>query len=273
MRLLHWLTAGLILSSTACWAADNEAYIDQLGEYATIYVEQDGSANSLGGVDGPIWYSNPAMMYGDGQNVDIRQVGSGNYLKFSIFTKLEDYEYTRTGVTCTGVCGEADANEFVVYTTGYGNLGTVNVNADGEVETSGIALYLSETGDFNESNISITGLKHTVVLLTMGDVNTFNSVTTGEENFSYASVTGYLNNISITQSGTKGLVILDIAGNQNTATVTQSGGGALGHWTNLSVSGNLNTHTIAQSGTAADSVVDIKTTGGSNNFNINVNSR
>jgi poly(3-hydroxybutyrate) depolymerase len=112
-----------------------------------------------------------------------------------------------------------------------------------------------------------------VVLLTMGDVNTFNSVTTGEENFSYASVTGYLNNISITQSGTKGLVILDIAGNQNTATVTQSGGGALGHWTNLSVSGNLNTHTIAQSGTAADSVVDIKTTGGSNNFNINVNSR
>ena len=63
------------------------------------------------------------------------------------------------------------------------------------------------------------------------------------------------------------------AGNQNTATITQSGGGALGHWTNLSVSGNLNTHTIAQSGIAVDSTVDVKTTGSSNNFNINVNSR
>jgi hypothetical protein len=66
---------------------------------------------------------------------------------------------------------------------------------------------------------------------------------------------------------------LDITGNQNTATITQSGGGALGHWTNLSVSGNLNTHTIAQSGITADSTVDIKTTGSSNNFNINVNSK
>jgi hypothetical protein len=271
MRFLYCLTAALIVSSAACWAADNEAYIDQLGDYATIYVEQDGSANRLGGVDGPIWYANPAIMYGDGQNVDIRQVGSGNYLKFSIFTNFEDSE-DREGLTCSD-CSLSTPNTFVYYSTGFGNIGTVNVNADGETETSGISLYVVETGDFNENNIAITGMRNTVLLLTTGDVNTYNSVTSGVDNLSLASVTGYLNNISITQSGTKGLIILDIAGNQNTATVTQSGGGALGHWTNLSVSGNLNTHTIAQSGTAADSVVDIKTTGGSNNFNINVNSR
>jgi hypothetical protein len=67
MKFRYWLTAGLIFSSVSCWAADNEAYIDQLGEYSTIYVEQDGSANRLGGVDGPIWYANPSIMYGDGQ--------------------------------------------------------------------------------------------------------------------------------------------------------------------------------------------------------------
>ena len=271
MRLLHWLTAGLILSSAACWAADNEAYIDQLGDYATIYVEQDGSANRLGGVDGPIWYANPAQMYGDGQNVDIRQIGSGNLLKFSISTNFEDSE-KRVGLTCSD-CSLADSNAFVYYSTGYGNLGTVNVNADGKTETSGISLYVVETGDFNENNISITGLRNTVLLITSGDVNTYNSITSGEDNLSFAGVTGYLNNVSITQSGKKGLIILDIAGNQNTANITQSGGGALGHWTTLSVSGNLNTHTIAQSGIAADSTVDIRTTGSSNNFNINVNSR
>lgn len=270
MRLLHWLTAGLTLSSAACWAADNEAYIDQLGDYATIYVEQDGSSNRLGGVDGPIWYSNPAMMHGDGQNVDIRQIGSGNYLKFSIVTDFEDRE-DRVGLTCTK-CGLADPNTFVYYSTGFGNIGTVNVNADGETETSGISLYVVETGDFNENNIAITGMRNTVLLLTTGDVNTYNSITSGSDNLSFAGLTGYLNNISITQSGTKGLVILDMAGNQNTATITQSGGGAQGHSTNLSVSGNLNTHAITQSGTAADSVVNIKTTGGSNTFNINVNS-
>jgi hypothetical protein len=161
----------------------------------------------------------------------------------------------------------------VYYSTGFGNIGTVNVNADGETETSGISLYVVETGDFNENNIAITGMRNTVLLLTTGDVNTYNSITSGVDNLSLASVTGYLNNISITQSGTKGLIILDIAGNQNTATITQSGGGALGHWTNLSVSGNLNTHTVAQSGIAVDSTVDVKTTGSSNNFNINVNSR
>lgn len=273
MRLLRWLTAGMIVSSATCWAADNEAYIDQLGEYATIYVEQDGSANRLGGVDGPIWYANPAMMYGDGQNVDIRQSGSGNDLKFSIFTKLEDSK-DREGLTCSD-CKLSTPNTFVYYSTGYGNLGYVDVNSDGKTETAGISLYVVEIGDFNKTNISITGLRNTVLLLTAGDLHTYNSVTSGADNLSFASVTGYLNNISITQSGTKGLVTLDMPdkGNQNTVTVTQSGGGAFGHWTNLYVSGNLNTHTIAQSGTAADSVVDIKTTGSSNNFNINVNSK
>ncbi len=271
MRLLHWLTAGLILSSAACWAADNEAYIDQLGDYATIYVEQDGSANRLGGVDGPIWYANPAMMYGDGQNVDIRQIGSGNYLKFSIITNFEDSE-DRAGLTCTD-CKLSTPNTFVYYSTGYGNIGYVDVNSDGKTETSGISLYVVETGDFNETNISITGMRNTVLLLTNGDVNTYNSITSGADNLSFAGVTGYLNNVSITQSGTKGLIILDMAGNHNTATITQSGGGAQGHVATLSVSGNLNTHTIAQSGIAVDSTVDVKTTGSSNNFNINVNSR
>ena len=75
MKFRYWLTIGFIFSSLSCWAADNEAYIDQLGDYSTIYVEQDGSANKLIGVYGPSMPSNPSKIYGDGINVDIRQVG------------------------------------------------------------------------------------------------------------------------------------------------------------------------------------------------------
>jgi hypothetical protein len=267
MKFIYYLTLGLIFSSATCWAADNEAYIDQLGEYSTIYVEQDGSANRLGGIDGPIWYANPSIMYGDGQNVDIRQIGSGNYLKFSIITNFDENDKSST------IIDDAKSNTFIYYSTGYGNLGNVNINADGENETSGISLYVIEDGDFNKNNISITGLRNSVLLLTKGDVNTFNSITSGEDNLAFANVVGYLNNISITQSGKIGLIILDINGNQNTANITQSGGGAIGHWTNLTVSGNLNNYNVTQSGISADSFVDIKTTGSNNNFTIRTNTK
>jgi PBP1b-binding outer membrane lipoprotein LpoB len=276
MRLLYWLTAGLILSSAACWAADNEAYIDQLGDYATIYVEQDGSGNRLIGQRGPVMETNPAQMHGDGNYVDIRQVGSGNLLKFSINSKFDGDTVTRReNLKCTETnCGQLDTgNTFIYYVYGYGSKSSIDVNADGKEETAAVTLYVLEEGDFNSTSLSITGLRNSAIVLMNGDSNIYAGLIGNKDNIQYATITGSQNNISGTQSGTMGIIHYVVSGNLNIASVKQEGGAALGHYARVEISGNTNSVAVEQKGLSADNILDLKTTGSNNNFNIKSNSK
>ena len=276
MKFRYCLTIGFIFSSLSCWAADNEAYIDQLGDYSTIYVEQDGSANKLIGVYGPSMPSNPSKIYGDGINVDIRQVGSGNLLRFSINSKTDSNSITyRDRPSCTETnCNQIDTgNTFIYYVNGYGSISSINVNADGKQETAGISLYVNEEGDFNKTNLGITGLRNQFIIIDKGDQNSFTGLSSNRDNYVYSIVTGSKNSLQSTQSGTMGTIYYNVSGNLNIASVTQEGGGVLGHYSKIEVSGNSNTISVEQKGLSNDTIVDLKTTGSNNNFNIKSNSK
>ena len=276
MKFRYWLTIGFIFSSLSCWAADNEAYIDQLGDYSTIYVEQDGSANKLIGVYGPSMPSNPSKIYGDGINVDIRQVGSGNLLRFSINSKTDSNSITyRDRPSCTETnCNQIDTgNTFIYYVNGYGSISSINVNADGKQETAGISLYVNEEGDFNKTNLGITGLRNQFIIIDKGDQNSFTGLSSNRDNYVYSMVTGSKNSLQSTQNGTMSTIYYNVSGNLNIASVTQEGGGVLGHYSKIEVSGNSNTISVEQKGLSNDTIVDLKTTGSNNNFNIKSNSK
>jgi len=276
MKFRYWLTAGLIFSSVSCWAADNEAYIDQLGDYSTIYVEQDGSANKLIGVYGPSMPTNPSKIYGDGTNVDIRQIGSGNLLRFSINSKTDSNSITyRDRPECTETnCNQIDiGNTFIYYVYGYGSISSINVNSDGKQETAGVSLYVLEEGDFNKTSLSITGLRNEFIVIDKGDQNIFTGLSSNRDNYVYSTVIGSKNNLQSNQSGTMGTIYYNVNGNLNVASVTQEGGGILGHYSKIEISGNSNTIAVEQKGLSNDTIIDLKTIGSNNNFNIKSNSK
>lgn len=276
MKFRYWLIAGLFFSSLSCWAADNEAYIDQLGDYSTIYVEQDGSTNKLIGIYGPSMPTNSSKIYGDGTYVDVRQIGSGNLLRFSINSKTDSNSITyRDKLECTETnCNQIDtSNTFIYYVYGYGSISSINVNDDGKQETAGISLYVLEEGDFNKTNLNITGLRNQFVVIDKGDQNSFIGLSGNRDNYVYSVITGSKNNLQSTQSGTMGTIHYNVNGNLNTASISQEGGGALGHYSKIEISGNSNTVAVEQKGLSNDTIVDLKTTGSNNNFNIKSNSK
>jgi hypothetical protein len=220
--------------------------------------------------------TNPSKIYGDGTNVDIRQIGSGNLLRFSINSKTDSNSITyRDRPSCTETnCNQIDTgNTFIYYVNGYGSISSINVNADGKQETAGISLYVNEEGDFNKTNLGITGLRNQFIIIDKGDQNSFTGLSSNRDNYVYSVVTGSKNSLQSTQSGTMGTIYYNVSGNLNIASVTQEGGGVLGHYSKIEVSGNSNTITVEQKGLSNDTIVDLKTTGSNNNFNIKSNSK
>jgi hypothetical protein len=69
------------------------------------------------------------------------------------------------------------------------------------------------------------------------------------------------------------MINIATVGASNATTVTQTGGGVNGHQATVDINGSSNTTTIVQAGTSADSVVNLKSVGNTNTFNINTNTR
>ena len=76
------LTAILVLSAmtTLGYAADNSIYIDQSGDFNNITINQDGAGNQVRGLSavGSNDPTAPAIIRGNGVNVNINQVGTNN---------------------------------------------------------------------------------------------------------------------------------------------------------------------------------------------------
>ena len=84
---------GLLLLSLVCYAGDNQAYIDQAGGFSSIYILQDGVGNGLYGIGGPAMTTNPAIIHGDGNAVNIQQIGSNDQLQFGINATSVSYTH------------------------------------------------------------------------------------------------------------------------------------------------------------------------------------
>ena len=68
----------LILFLSIGLFADNEIYIDQTGDNASIDIEQLGSTNIIGGDDAVSGTMTAAILNGTGMTLDINQIGSSN---------------------------------------------------------------------------------------------------------------------------------------------------------------------------------------------------
>ena len=77
----------LAIISMFSYAADNSIYIDQAGDNAVISVTQDGAGNVVRGIQGTgTSNATPARIQGDGNQVTVTQIGSGNTLSMGVNT-------------------------------------------------------------------------------------------------------------------------------------------------------------------------------------------
>ena len=227
----------LMLSLTVM--ADNEIFINQSGNNASIDLEQLGSGNLIGGDDAISGTMTKAIFSGTGWTLDINQIGSSN--KF-----LTDGMY---GDNFTGFYEfDGDSNEFEwsMDTTGLNGADYVNVNVDvtgsfntadvdlGETaEVSYLDLDWTILGDSNEIEFDLDSAYATNFMDINGDSNelTFEGsgygASSSDAGYFYLDLDGDSNVFSITQSSTLARDWLKIESNVSNGhiCIVQSDGG------------------------------------------------
>ena len=243
-----------LVMSVGVYAVDNSIYIDQAGDNATINISQDGAGNRVRGIQGTgTGNTTPAVINGDGMQIDITQVGAGNVLNMGI-----------QSTTANG----SDPTSVNYNVSGGNNTGTINLNADGQGTNASTTLDITQTGGNNVANINVLGSKNTLTAVQSGGSATLNSTVNASETTQTINTSGGTgNSVTTNLTGDKGTVVVDFVGASNTASITQAGGGTAGHSTTLDVNGSSNSYTINQSGTI-DTTVNIKTSGSGNTFGI-----
>ena len=117
----------LILFLSIGLFADNEIYIDQTGDNASIDIEQLGSTNIIGGDDAVSGTMTAAILNGTGMTLDINQIGSSNkfltdgilgdsftgFFEFDGDSNEWDFSMDTTGLNT------ADGNDINIDVTGY----------------------------------------------------------------------------------------------------------------------------------------------------------
>jgi hypothetical protein len=265
MKKLQVLLFGLIAWTGVALAIDNSTYIDQSGDYTSILVQQDGAGNTVRGVSSAS-RDTSAVMYGDGNYINIEQKGSGNTLGFGIQTKATSdslswtSEYTQSAMT---------SNSYVYTVTGNNNTTVIDSNADGKTTSYGNGVYLQQVGSANSVSMILRGTTNGVSAGVFGDNNTFNSAIEGANNVQDVFIIGNSNLLSLTQSGDNNGVIGGLAGYGNSVTLIQRDFGRTVH---LDVAGSSNSITISQAGTS-DSPVNLRFTGSYNAYVVNTNTR
>ena len=179
MRILIalFLSVGLL--------ADNEIYIDQTGNNASIDLEQLGSTNIIGGDDAVAGTMTKAVLNGLTMTLDINQIGSSNkfltdgilgdsftgFFEFDGDSNEWDFSMDTTGLNT------ADGNDINIDVTGSFNLADIDI-----AEVSG-ASYLDIDwiidGDSNDAEVDIDADYATMYMDILGDSNDLTFIQSG----------------------------------------------------------------------------------------------
>ena len=253
-NLANAIAAMFLVMSVNVFAVDNSIYIDQTGDNATINISQDGAGNRVRGIQGVgSGNTTPAVINGDGMQVDITQVGAGNVLNLGIVST------TANGSSPTSVSYNV---------SGGGNTGTINLNANGQGTNASSTIDITQTNGNNITNVNMLGSNNSLTANQSGGsaqlVSTVNANNTTQ---TINTSGGTDNRVTTNLTGDKGTVVVDLVGASNHASITQEGGSTAGHYAKLDVAGSNNTYTVNQSGTI-DTTVNIKTVGSGNTFGI-----
>ena len=201
----------LILFLSIGLFADNEIYIDQTGDNASIDIEQLGSTNIIGGDDAVSGTMTAAILNGTGMTLDINQIGSSNkfltdgilgdsftgFFEFDGDSNEWDFSMDTTGLNT------ADSNDININFTGSFNLADIDI-----AEVSGASFLDIDwiiTGDSNDAEVDIDADYAVMYMDILGDSNDLTFIQSGYGNSSSDSKYFYL----------------DLEGDSNTAVIKQ----------------------------------------------------
>ena len=211
--------------------ADNEIYIDQTGDNASIDIEQLGSTNIIGGVDAVAGTMTAAVLNGGTMTLDINQIGSSN--KF-----LTDGIY---GTNFTGFFEfDGDSNEW-----------------DFSMDTSGL-----NTADSNDINIDVSGS------FNLADIDIAEVSGASFLDIDWI-ITGDSNDAEVDIDADYAKMYMDIFGDSNDLTFIQSGYGASSSdrkYFSLDLDGSNNTAVIKQQSTLAADWLTIESNASNSNI-------
>jgi hypothetical protein len=255
-KLSAILLSAVMLATGLTMAADNSIYVDQAGDNATVTVVQDGGGNVVRGLPGAgTSDTTPASIQGDGNQVSVSQIGSGNTVKLGV--------KTTTGQTVINYALTNSMNSNAVIDIGSGqvpgNANTINITQDGNAATANVR----SRGAGNTATIDTSGGANNSATIGMTGDNITGTITT---------TLGGGNDVSLDLQSPGGSASVTAGGSTNTVTVQQTGG-ASGHQTTVELLGSGNTVGIQQQGAAGDNIANIKSAGSGNTFSINQNNR
>jgi len=247
------LTAILVLSAMASLghAADNSIYIDQSGDFNNITMNQDGAGNQVRGLSavGSNDPTAPAIIRGNGVNVNINQVGTNNKMNLGIDANM----------------GSSKSVDFTYSTVNQGNLTGNNNVATFQLGTNSIKaidtiVNVTQLNGGNTANVAMTGSDNQLTAIQSGGGATLVSTVAADgtrQDITTAGGTG--NSVTTNLTGNNGNVYVNVMGATNTIDIAQSGsGGSTGHQAWMDINGTGNSVTLAQSGSNNANVFNLK---------------
>ena len=201
----------ILLLATGFVYADNEIYVDQSGNTASIDLEQIGSSNLIGGTSAVSGTMTALDLDGTTMTLDINQIGSSNQFKSDAID----------GDNFTGFF------EF----DGDSNVWDLLMNSTGLITSDYVDLNIDVTGSSNEADIKIAENANASYLnldwIITGDSNEFDFDIDYENAVNYMDVNGSSNTFNITQASTLARDWISIIANTSHANicVIQNDGG------------------------------------------------
>ena len=193
--------------------ADNEIYVDQSGNSASIDLEQLGSSNLIGGTQATSGTMTALDLDGVSMTLDINQIGSSNIFRSDAI----------------------DGDDFTGYFewNGDSNIMDILMNSTGLISADYINLNIDVTGSSNEFDLAIAENADSSYLdldwIITGDSNDFDFDIDYANAINYLDVNGSTNTINFSGSGyggtssaDSGYFYLDLDGSSNDIDITQS---------------------------------------------------
>jgi len=202
----------LILMSGLVFA-DNEVYVEQTGNAASIDLEQQGGSNLIGGTSAVSGTMTALDLDGISMTLDINQIGSSNIFRSDAI----------------------DADNFTGFFefTGDSNVWDLLVNSGGTITSDYIDMDMQVTGSSNTADLEIgensSASYLDLDLVILGDSNALDFSIDYENATNFLDINGSSNTINFTGSGYAGTTSadsgyfwLDLDGSSNTFNITQS---------------------------------------------------
>ena len=193
--------------------ADNEIYVDQSGNSASIDLEQLGSSNLIGGTSAVSGTMTALDLDGVSMTLDINQIGSSNIFRSDAidgdnFTGFFEFD------------GDSNIMDILMNSTGLISADYVNLNIDVTGSSNEVDLAIAENADSSYLDLD---------WIILGDSNILNFDIDYENAINYLDINGSSNTIDFTASGYSGTTsadsgyfYLDLDGSSNDIDITQS---------------------------------------------------